>query len=94
VYVLTYSPSTGTTGWTTWELPVPVEHITENNGKLYIRSGDTVYKFDPGEVADTSGAIDFEVFTAFQHMGYPGRKKRWNSVDIVQTLWTPAILQS
>ncbi len=85
VYVLTYSPSKDTTGWTTWTLPVAVEHIAENNGILYIRSGDTIYRFDPDAEADPTADVDFHVVTAFQHYGQPGLKKHWKDLDIVQT---------
>ncbi len=88
VYALTYSPSTETVGWTTWELPVSVDHMAENDGQLYVRSGDTIYKFDPDVVQDLTTAnvdIDFEVYSAFQHYGQPGDKKVWRWFDIVQT---------
>lgn len=84
VYALTYSPSTETVGWTTWELPVVADHIVENDGQLYIRSGDTIYKFSPDALEDETGPVDYEVFTAFQHYGNPGSKKIWDSVDVVQ----------
>lgn len=85
VYVLTYSPSTETVGWTTWELPVPAEHFAENNGILYIRSGDTVYRCEDNTDDDTAGAIAYDVITARQHFMQPGLKKRWKTLDIVQT---------
>jgi hypothetical protein len=85
VYVMTYSPSTQTTGWTKWTLPVAPEHIVENAGKLYIRAANTVYVFEPNTVNDTAGTINYDVYTAYQHLGYPGAKKRWAAVDLVQT---------
>ena len=84
VYVLTYSPSTESVGWTTWELPVPVEYITENGSSLYVRSGDTVYILDDEADEDTDGAVTFDVALAFQTFGQPRRKKRWETLDIVQ----------
>lgn len=83
-YVLTYSPSTDSVGWTTWELPVAIEYLVENNGNLYARSGDTVYVFEDEVAADTAGSVSFDVVLAFQTMGYPGRKKSWRWVDLVQ----------
>ncbi len=86
VYALTYSPSTGTTGWTTWDLGVPVEHMAENLGVLYVRSGDTVYKFNPDAVLDDGDdQVIFDVFLAYQHYGKPGIKKHWRWFDVVQT---------
>jgi hypothetical protein len=85
VYVMTYSPANKTVGWTTWTLPVQVDHWAELDGILYIRSGVGIYKFDPSVVNDTAGSVNFEVVPAFQAYGYPGRKKRWDSLDVVQT---------
>lgn len=83
-YVLTYSPSTDTVGWTTWELPVAVEYLCENDGNLYGRAGDTVYLFDPDSLADTAGSVTYDVLTAFQTLGHPKRKKIWKTVDLIQ----------
>ena len=85
VYALTYSLASKTTGWTTWTLPVSVDYFAELNGVVYIRSGNTVYKLDSTLVADTAGAINFDVYTAFHNWGRPGHKKLWKSLDIVQT---------
>jgi hypothetical protein len=62
--------------------------MAENDGILYVRSGDTVYKFDPDALQDVTTTlvdVDFEVFSAFQHYGQPGDKKVWRWFDIVQT---------
>jgi hypothetical protein len=45
VYVLTYLPGEKLIAWTTWELPVAVQHLVELGGRLYGRAGDTVYEF-------------------------------------------------
>lgn len=85
-YVLTYSPSSDTVGWTTWTLPVAPEYLVENAGNLYARAGNTVYKFEDSTLLDVgSAAVNFDVYTAFQHYGQPGAKKKWNKVDVVQT---------
>lgn len=85
VYVLTNSPASKTVGWTTWTLPVSVDYFAELNGVLYIRSGNTIYKFDSTLVADTAGAINFDVYTAFNNWGQPAKKKFWKGIDVVQT---------
>ncbi len=84
-YVLTYSPSTDSVGWTTWELPVAIDYLVENDGTLYARSGDTIYRFEDETAADTAGAVTFDAALAFQTFGYPGRKKSFRWVDLVQT---------
>jgi hypothetical protein len=84
-YVLTYSPSTETVGWTTWELPVAIEYLVELDGSLYARAEDTVYIFDEEAAADTAGVVTYDVITAFQTMGAFRRKKAWRTVDLIQT---------
>lgn len=85
VYALTNSPASKTVGWTTWTLPVSVEYFAELNGVVYIRSGNTVYKLDSTLTNDTAGAINYQVYTAFQNWGQPGKKKLWRGIDVVQT---------
>jgi hypothetical protein len=49
MYVFTYSPMSGVSGWTTYTLPNTVDAMVELNGQLYIRftSDNTIYIFDP-----------------------------------------------
>jgi hypothetical protein len=47
VYAFRYAPQLKVRGWTTWELGVPVDYMLESAGVLYIRSGNTLYRFNP-----------------------------------------------
>jgi hypothetical protein len=55
VYVLTYLPGEKLTAWTTWELPIAVQHLVELDGRLYARAGDTVYEFVDAADVDYNG---------------------------------------
>lgn len=49
VFVLTYSPQSGTMGWGRWELPWPVSSVVEWRNRLYFRRADAdeVWTADP-----------------------------------------------
>lgn len=56
VYAFTFLPGDKLEGWTTWELPIDVDHLVEKDGELYARAGDTLYEFLDGETTDEGGA--------------------------------------
>jgi hypothetical protein len=49
MYVFTYSPMSGVSGWTTYTLPSTVSAMVELDGKLYVRftNSNIIYLFDP-----------------------------------------------
>jgi hypothetical protein len=49
MYVFTYSPVSGVSGWTTYTLPSTVDSMVELDGNLFIRfvGSNTIYIFDP-----------------------------------------------
>ncbi len=53
IYCYANYPRAGTTSWMRWVLPVSVDAIAENEGTVYVRSGDVVYRLD-----DTIGRDD------------------------------------
>jgi len=87
-FVYTHVPTFGISGWTQWELPLIAEYIVEHDENLYIRSGNTIYQFDPtyewddvGDVPlDVTGTIVIQFVTA----GARRRPKQWLALDIVQ----------
>jgi len=86
VYCFTSSVTEKLNGWTTWELPVEVENMVEHEGQLYIRSNDTLYRFDPTVVLDGvgDGSVTFDVKTQYVDAEAPGITKRWRALDVVQ----------
>ena len=83
VFCRTISPLGGVDGWTYWDLDVPVDNVTELGGRMYIRSGNDVYKFVQNEVGD-----DLDFTWNFESGMLDGNKasmtKQWNSIDFEQ----------
>ncbi len=85
VYAMTYSPIENLRGWTTWDLPVPVNALVEHNSDLYIRSGVDIYKLDYEQVKDFgTDDVEFDFLSAYINNKRPAVKKRWNWYDAVQ----------
>lgn len=88
VFAFTLSQTFGVVGWTTWQLPVNVEYVTELDGVLYVRSGDMIYKFDADglkdEVDGAQRTIDAYFETQFLDGGFPQFRKQWLMMDVLQ----------
>lgn len=52
VFVWHFFPRQGLDAWTRWDLPVSVDAATVNNGKVYVRSGTSIYVLADGASAD------------------------------------------
>jgi hypothetical protein len=80
VYAYRYSPKSGIVGWTTWDLGVEVDYLVENDGKLYIRSGNDGYVFDPNAVKTFAFDATFNEFTG----DTVGNQKRYDFLELYQ----------
>lgn len=78
VWVYTLSETSKVMGWRKWELSVPVEYLVEHNKQLYVRSGDTLYQFDPNYADGTT----FTFETHYDNNGRDGTKM-FATVDVV-----------
>lgn len=87
VFAFTLSQTYQVTGWTTWELPINVEYVTELDGGLYVRDGDKVYKFDPTAIDDEVDGdpvkIDAYFETQFIDGALPQFRKHWMTMDLL-----------
>lgn len=54
VLCLSLTPGQGIHGWSRWVLPVEVDHWTEANGTVWIRSGRNVFSMDAVDADDTN----------------------------------------
>jgi hypothetical protein len=79
VWVYTLSETSKVMGWRKWTLSVPVEYLVEHDKQLYVRSGATLYRFNPNYVDGTS----FTFETHYDHFGAPGVRKFAATVDVV-----------
>lgn len=86
VYVLTLIPGEKMAEWTTWTLPVAADYLVENEGALYLRGGNTLYRLDDTESQDTGGAaITGTIETRPLALGAPGKFKTVHYLVIRQT---------
>ncbi len=85
VEVYTFSPLGKINGWTKWELPVEVEYMVELDGVLYIRSEDSVYKFDPTVDTDLGVKIPFAWTSQFTDAKDYDRYKMFDSIALAQS---------
>ena len=67
-------------GWTTWELGVPVDYMVEAGGVLYIRSGNSLYRFN----ADYEDGSTFTVETQFLAAKNKYARKRFEWIEVSQ----------
>lgn len=79
VWVYTLSESSKVMGWRKWVLPVAVEYMVEHNNQLYVRSGNTLYMFDPNYADGTN----YEFSTHFDNCGSSSEPKSFATVDTV-----------
>jgi hypothetical protein len=62
IYVLSYFPGAKITAWSWYEPGFTVDDFSIDNGKVYVRSGDTVYLYggDDGDTYDSQGTDFYE----------------------------------
>jgi hypothetical protein len=75
MYVYTNSPQSGVTGWTKYTLPFVVTDMVENNGVVYMRSGNTIYQFDSTYTLEAN--FSWIARLAYQHGQTWGVPKSW-----------------
>jgi len=73
------SPTSKKSGWTKYVLPtgIAADYAVEHLGKLYIRSGDDVYRFTAGHADGT----DYTVDTHFLDCDRPSEWKFVRTMD-------------
>ena len=79
-FVYNIAPLGGTSGWSRWTLDFEVEYATEVDDKLYVRSGNTVYRFDDSDPNDDLG-FTWRIETPMYDGGEPRRLKEWQDIE-------------
>lgn len=86
VFAFTWSQQAGVMGWTRWVLSKQVSAVCEQNGVVYFREGDVVYKLDPESGHDHDDTCQDEFESVFEsqlvNAGIPAFRKLWTSVDV------------
>jgi hypothetical protein len=80
VYAFKYSPKSKVQGWTTWELGVPVDAMTELDGVTYIRSGNDLYQLEAGYDDGSTWEVVFNDFGGKDVT----KNKRFDFMEVIQ----------
>lgn len=83
VWVYTYSKSSKLACWSEYILPIRIEAITTQAGKVYLRSDDVLYDVVPEATTDDGALINVEIQMAFQDAKSPGVAKQIYGADLV-----------
>lgn len=81
IWVFSHFPASRISAWSTYELPWPVEGMVAVDDKVFVRSGDTIYRYggENGNTYDSSPAV---VETAFLDGRQLAQGKTWRGMDI------------
>jgi hypothetical protein len=82
-YVYSFSRTSKISAWSRYTFPFSINDVTELDGDLYFRSGDSVYKLD--ESAGTDAGVNFTVTIEFPYLDFktPGVMKLIQGMDTV-----------
>lgn len=82
-WVYSFSRTSKISAWSHYEFPFAIKDVTELDGDLYFRAGDTVYKLD--ENAKTDAGVNFTVGIEFPYLDFktPGVLKMVQGMDTV-----------
>ena len=82
-WVYSFSRTSKISAWSYYEFPYAITDVTEMDGDLYFRAGDSVYKLD--ETAYSDAGVEFEVSIEFPYLDFktPGVLKQIISMDTV-----------
>lgn len=84
-YVYSISRAAKVSAWSVWKFGIPVDAVTEANGVLYLRSGNSVYKLDDEHYLDNTSFIEVSVELPFMDCKRPGVVKQFYGCDAVIT---------
>jgi hypothetical protein len=82
-YVYSFSRTSKISAWSKYEFPFAITDVTELDGDLYFRAGDTVYKLDDN--AYTDAGVNFSIGIEFPYLDFktPGVLKQIVGMDAV-----------
>ncbi len=83
IFVFKNQPYQKLMGWTTYTMEWAVDYLIEVGGVIYARAGDLLYKLD--DTYDEGIYAPFTVTTQFTDGGVPGKLKRWEWLELVQS---------
>ena len=87
VWVLSFSKSAKVSAWSKYTVPFAVDAATSHEGKLYLRSGDDVYRVNDRTTEFKDGDSPYEMRVEFPFLDFktPGIEKYIAAMDLVVT---------
>ena len=82
-YVYSFSRTSKISAWSHYTFPFDITDVTEMNGDLYFRAGDTVYQFREDQYNDAGVIFDVAIEFAFLDFQSPGVLKMVSGMDAV-----------
>lgn len=82
-YVYSFSRTSKISAWSRYAFPFDITDVTEMNGDLYFRSGDSVYRFEEAQYDDAGVLFDVQIEFAFLDFQSPGVLKMITGMDAV-----------
>lgn len=85
IYVFSYFPGSKVSAWTYYEPGFSIQHMAVANRRVYLRSGDTIYRYGgvSGDAYPTAGQMTARVRLPFIDAGRIAGGKKVTGVDII-----------
>lgn len=83
VWAYTFSKSSKIACWSEYTFPYSIKAVTTQAGRVYLRTEDQLFSFDPLQFTDNGTLVDVEVQMAFQDAKTPGVAKQFTGADYV-----------
>lgn len=81
-YVYSYSRSAKISAWSKWNFPFVIDHVTEHETHLYVRSGNQIYVFDDMQYTDDGAPIPVLAQLPYLDARKPSQLKRFMQLDV------------
>ena len=82
-FVYSYSRTAKVSAWSYYELPFSVDAVAPLNNELYLRSGDTLYKFDAEAYTDDGDSFEVLIELPYQAFKKPSVLKHLVGCDLI-----------
>jgi hypothetical protein len=82
-YIYSFSRTSKISAWSRYVFPFAIRDVTELDGDLYFRSGDSVFKLDENAHTDNGTSIAVEIEFAYLDFKAPGELKQVMGLDAV-----------
>jgi hypothetical protein len=82
-YVYSFSRTSKISAWSRYTFNFQIDDVSELEGDLYIRSGDSVYRMDRDATSDAGEVFPLSIEFAFLDFQAPGVLKQVHSMDVV-----------